>query len=96
MPLDIVNGGQVGGAAMPTHKQLHLMKANSIDARISTKTPRTANLNLMLSNGDFWSVEIPRHVLVRLGDRIQRALDGAPLPARGKSGGGQPANGQNK
>jgi OFA family oxalate/formate antiporter-like MFS transporter len=46
-----------------------------------------ARVNFMLVNGEFAVVEIPRHVLERLIVRGQRALDGAPLPPRGRSRG---------
>lgn len=67
---------------MPTHKELHLIKATSVDARISREWPKIARLNLMLVGGDFFAVEISRYVLERLIVRAQRAIREAPLPAR--------------
>jgi hypothetical protein len=70
---------------MPTHKALHLFQGKSADARISKDEPKISRLNVMLGNGEFLSIEIPRHVLERLGVRIRRALDEAPLPGRGRT-----------
>jgi hypothetical protein len=81
---------------MPTDARLHLFKARSIDARISKDEPKIARLSVMLANGDFWSIEIPRHVLERLIVRGRRALDEAPLPPRLRPAAGRSATSRNK
>jgi hypothetical protein len=81
---------------MPAPKRIHNFYATSADARISKDLPRIARVNFMLVNGEFAVVEIPRHVLERLIVRGRRALDGAPLPPRGRSSGGHSATSQNK
>jgi hypothetical protein len=81
---------------MPTHKQMHVTKAKSVNVRIAKQAPKVARLDVMLASENFWSVEIPRHVLERLVLRIQRALREAPLPVRARSTDGRPATSRNK
>jgi hypothetical protein len=51
---------------MATHKQSHLFKAKSADARISRDQPTVASVNFSLQNGELLVVEVPRYVLERL------------------------------
>jgi hypothetical protein len=70
---------------MSAHKPLHLFKAKSADTRISRDEPALARLNFSLANGDGLVVEVPRYVLERLLVRAKRAIEAAPLLARGRS-----------
>jgi hypothetical protein len=74
-------------AAMPTHQQLHLFEAKSADVRIYKDELRVARVNFLLANGESLVVEIPRYVLERLLVRAKRAIEAAPLLARGRSAG---------
>jgi hypothetical protein len=70
---------------MPTHKQLQFFEAKSADTRISREQPTVARLNFSLGNGEGLVVEVPRYVLERLLVRTKRAIEAAPLLARGRS-----------
>jgi hypothetical protein len=70
---------------MVTHKQSHLFEAKSADARISRDQPTVAHVNFSLQNGELLVVEVPRYVLERLLVRAKRAIETAPLLARGRS-----------
>jgi hypothetical protein len=70
---------------MSAHKPLHLFKAKSADTRISRDEPALARLNFSLANGEGLVVEVPRYVLERLLVRAKRAIEAAPLLARGRS-----------
>jgi hypothetical protein len=70
---------------MATHKQLQLFEAKSADTRISRDEPRVARVEFLLANGELLVVEIPRYVLERLLVRAKRAIEAAPLLARGRS-----------
>jgi hypothetical protein len=72
---------------MATHKQSHLFEAKSADARISRDQPTVAHVNFSLQNGELLVVEVPRYVLERLLVRAKRAIETAPLLARGRSHG---------
>jgi hypothetical protein len=72
---------------MATHKQSHLFEAESADARISRDQPTVAHVNFSLQNGELLVVEVPRYVLERLLVRAKRAIETAPLLARGRSHG---------
>jgi hypothetical protein len=80
---------------MPAHKPLHLFKAKSADTRISRDEPAVARLNFALANGEGLVVEVPRYVLERLLVRAKRAIEAAPLLARGRSAGIRPIPGTN-
>jgi hypothetical protein len=69
---------------MPTHQQLHLFEAKSADVRIYKEELRLARVNFLLANGESLVVEIPRYVLERLLVRAKRAIEAAPLLARGR------------
>jgi hypothetical protein len=69
---------------MATHKQSHF-EAKSADARISRDQPTVARVNFSLQNGELLAVEVPRYVLERLLVRAKRAIETAPLLARGRS-----------
>ena len=79
---------------MPTHKQLQFFEAKSADTRISRDEPAVARLNFSLANGEGLVVEVPRYVLERLL-RAKRAIEAAPLLARGRST-GHSAHSRNK
>jgi hypothetical protein len=70
---------------MATHKQSNLFEAKSADARISRDQPTVAHVNFSLQNGELLVVEVPRYVLERLLVRAKRAIETAPLLARGRS-----------
>jgi hypothetical protein len=70
---------------MAAHKPLHLVEAKSADTRISRDQPTVARLNFSLANGEGLVVELPRYVLERLLVRAKRAIEAAPLLARGRS-----------
>ena len=70
---------------MSAHKPLHLFEAKSADTRISRDEPAVARLNFSLANGEGLVVEVPRYVLERLLVRAKRAIEAAPLLARGRS-----------
>jgi hypothetical protein len=72
---------------MAAHKPLHLVEAKSADTRISRDQPTVARLNFSLANGEGLVVELPRYVLERLLVRAKRAIEAAPLLARGRSTG---------
>ena len=72
---------------MSAHKPLHLFGAKSAHTRISRAEPAVARLNFSLANGEVLVVEVPRYVLERLLVRAKRAIEGAPLLARGRSTG---------
>jgi hypothetical protein len=80
---------------MATHKQSHLFEAKSADARISRDQPTVASVNFSLQNGELLVVEVPRYVLERLLVRAKRAIETAPLLARGRSF-GHSAHSRNK
>lgn len=80
---------------MSAHKPLHLFKAKSADTRISRDEPAVARLNFSLANGEGLVVEVPRYVLERLLVRAKRAIEAAPLLARGRST-GHSAHSRNK
>jgi hypothetical protein len=80
---------------MAAHKQLHLFEANSADTRISRDQPTVARVNFSLANGEYLVVEVPRYVLERLLVRAKRAIEAAPLLARGRSSGSS-AHSRNK
>jgi hypothetical protein len=54
-------------------------------SRISRDTPTVADLNFSLANGEVLVVEVPRHALERVLVRARRAIEAAPLLARGRS-----------
>jgi hypothetical protein len=68
---------------MAPHKQLHRVEAKSADTRISRDKPTVADLNFSLANGEALVVEVSR--LERLLVRAKRAIEAAPLLARGRS-----------
>ena len=70
---------------MSAHKPLHLFEAKSADTRISRDEPAVARLNFSLASGEGLVVEVPRYVLERLLVRAKRAIEAAPLVARGRS-----------
>ena len=70
---------------MAAHKPLHLFEAKSADTRISRNEPRIARVDFVLANGESLVVEVPRYVLERLLVRAKRAIEAAPLLARGPS-----------
>ena len=70
---------------MAPHKQLHRVEAKSTDIRISRDKPTVADLHFSLANGEALVVEVPRHALERLLVRAKRAIEAAPLLARGRS-----------
>jgi hypothetical protein len=70
---------------MSAHKPLHLFEAKAADTRISKDEPAVARLNFSLANGEVLVVEVPRYVLERLLVRAKRAIEAAPLLARGRS-----------
>jgi hypothetical protein len=72
---------------MSSHKPLHLFEAKAADTRISRDQPTVARLNFSLGNGEGLVVEVPRYVLERLLVRAKRAIEAAPLLARGRSPG---------
>jgi len=72
---------------MSAHRPLHLFEAKSADTRISRAEPAVARLNFSLANGEVLVVEVPRYVLERLLVRAKRAIEAAPLLARGRSTG---------
>jgi hypothetical protein len=53
--------------------------------RISRDEPRVARVDFLLANGESLVVEVPRYVLERLLVRAKRAIEAAPLLARGPS-----------
>ena len=75
---------------MLAHKPLHLFEAKSADTRISGNEPRIARVDFLLANGESLVVEVPRYVLERLLVLAKRAIEAAPLLARG------PAHSRNK
>ena len=81
---------------MPTDHPLHKVYARSATARISPETPKEAQLTLMLENGDFLSVQIPRHVLKRLAASAERAMRDVPLTFRGASKASRPATSRSR
>jgi hypothetical protein len=81
---------------MPTHKQVHLFEAKSAGTRISRDEPGIARVNFSLANGEFLVVEVPRYVLERLLVRAKRAIEAAPLLARGRSSGSSSAHSRTK
>jgi hypothetical protein len=80
---------------MSAHKPLHLFEAKSADTRISRDEPAVARLNFSLANGEGLVVKVPRYVLERLLVRAKRAIEAAPLLARGRST-GHSAHSRNK
>jgi hypothetical protein len=80
---------------MAPHKQLHRVEAKSADTRISRDKPTVADLNFSLANGEALVVEVSRHALERLLVRAKRAIEAAPLLARGRSS-RHPAHFRNK
>ena len=70
---------------MAAHKPLHLFEAKSADTRISRDEPRVARMDFLLANGESLVVEVPRYVLERLLVPAKRAIEAAPLLARGPS-----------
>ena len=80
---------------MSAHKPLHLFEAKAADTRISRDEPAVARLNFSLANGEGLVVQVPRYVLERLLVRAKRAIEAAPLLARGRST-GHPAHSRNK
>jgi hypothetical protein len=80
---------------MSAHKPLHLFQAKAADTRISRDEPVVARLNFSLANGEVLAVEVPRYVLERLLVRAKRAIEAAPLLARGRST-GHSAHSRNK
>ena len=81
---------------MPTHQPLHKVYASSANARILPEMPKKVHLTFLLQNGEFLSVEIPRHVLKRLVARAERAMSEVPLPSRGPSKASRPATSRSK
>lgn len=82
---------------MPTHKQVHNFKAASATPWVDPAHPKVAQVNfMMVESGDFVSVEIPRHVLVRLIGTAQRMLRDVPLNSRVRSGPSRSATSANK
>ena len=72
---------------MSAHKPLHLFKAKSANTRISRDESAVALLDFSLAHGEGLLVEVPRYVLERLLVRAKRAIEAAPLLARGRSTG---------
>jgi hypothetical protein len=70
---------------MAAHKPTHFFEAKSADTRISSDEPRVARVDFLLANGESLVVEVPRHALERLLVRAKRAIEAAPLLARGPS-----------
>ncbi len=76
---------------MAAHKPLHLFEAKSADTRISRNDPRVGNdprvvrVDFLLAKGESLVVEVPRYVSERLLVRAKRAIEAAPLLARGPS-----------
>jgi len=70
---------------MSAHKPLHFFEAKAADTRISKDEPAVARVNFSLANGEVLVVEVPRYVLERLLVRAKRAIEAAPLLARGRS-----------
>jgi hypothetical protein len=79
---------------MAPHKQLHRVEAKSADTRISRDKPTVADLNFSLANGEVLVVEVG-HALERLLVRAKRAIEAAPLLARGRSSGHSAHSGTN-
>jgi hypothetical protein len=84
MALGIKGVNPLQESLMATHKQSHF-EAKSADARISRDQPTVARVNFSLQNGELLAVEVPRYVLERLLVRAKRAIETAPLLARGRS-----------
>jgi hypothetical protein len=80
---------------MATPKQHHRFEAKAADTRISRDEPGVARVIFSLANGEFLVVEVPRYVLERLLVRAKRAIEAAPLLARGRSSGSS-AHSRNK
>jgi hypothetical protein len=70
---------------MAAHKPLDLFEAKSADTRSSRAEPRVACVDFLLANGESLVVEVPRYVSERLLVRAKRAIEVAPLLARGPS-----------
>jgi hypothetical protein len=81
---------------MPTHQPLHQVNARSATAWLPPEKPKVANVNFLLENGEFLSVEIPRHVLKRLVASAERAIREAAPPLRGLSKASRPAPSRSK
>jgi hypothetical protein len=67
---------------VPKDVRCHLYVANSVGSSVPKTEPKKANLNFLLSNGEFLTVAVPRYVLERLPAKIDRSLKAAPVRDR--------------
>jgi hypothetical protein len=77
---------------MPKHVLLHTLKATSASTRVPDDVAKPCTLHFCLSDGAFVTIELPKHVLKRLGIQIDKAIQHATPRRTGRSRAAPSAN----